>query len=60
MNLYEPIFNLDCVQCDSEPIVGIRDDEGALRCTQLCGACFFGVRLMEDWELWNNQMEGTE
>lgn len=60
MNLYEPIFNLDCVQCDSEPIVGLRDDEGILRCTQLCGCCFFGSRLMEDWELWNLPLEGTE
>lgn len=60
MNLYEPIFNLDCVECDEEPCVGLRDDDGVLRCTQLCGLHFFGDRLMMDWELWNNPIEGTE
>lgn len=58
--MYEPIFNLDCVECDSEPVVGLRDDDGQLRCTQLCGRCFFGDRLMADWELWNDDREATE
>lgn len=60
MNLYEPIFNLDCVECDLEPVVGLRDDDGSLRCTQLCGLHFFGDRTMVDWELWNEPKEATE
>lgn len=55
VNLYEPIFNLDCAECDRTPCVGFRDDEGSLRCTNLCGVCFFGCRLMEDPEEWNSQ-----
>jgi hypothetical protein len=58
--LYEPIFNLDCVQCERTPCVALRDDEGQLQCTQLCGQCFFGDRLMVDPDLWNLQMEATE
>jgi hypothetical protein len=58
--MYEPIFNLECVECDSEPVVGIRDDEGSLRCTHLCGSCFFSDRSMNDWDLWNEPQESTE
>lgn len=58
---FEPIFNLDCVECDNEPVVGIREDEDSpLRCTQLCGLHFFGSRLMIDWELWNLEPDSTE
>jgi len=28
--------------------------------TELCGICFFGDRLMLDWELWNEEREETE
>lgn len=58
--MYEPIFNLECIECGSEPVVGIRDDEGSLRCTHLCGADFFADRLMSDWDLWNTQPDSTE
>jgi hypothetical protein len=58
--VYEPIFNLDCVECSHEPVVGIRDDEGNLRCTHLCGRCFFSDRSMLDWDLWNEPREATE
>lgn len=58
--MYEPIFNLDCVECEHTPVVGIRDDDGQLRCTQLCGMCFFNDRLMLDPDLWNEPLESTE
>jgi hypothetical protein len=58
--MYEPLFNLDCIQCDRTPVVCLEDDEGALRCTQLCGVCFFGNRMMADWDLWNTTQEDTE
>jgi hypothetical protein len=60
MNLYEPIFNLDCIECDRTPCVGLRDDSGNLQCTQLCGQCFFADRLMQDTDLWNSQSDSTE
>lgn len=60
MDQYEPIFNCDCHQCDHSPCVGLRDDDGTLRSTNLCGICFFGDRTMIDWELWNIPCEGTE
>lgn len=58
--LYEPIFDLACSECSRTPCVGFFDDDGRLRCTELCGSCFFGDRLMLDWELWNSDREGTE
>jgi len=58
--MYEPIFNIECVECGAEPVVGIRDDEGSLRCTHLCGPDFFGDRSMADPDLWNNPSESTE
>jgi hypothetical protein len=58
--MYEPLFNLECVQCDREPVVAIRSDEGNLQVTHLCGVCFFNDRLMADWELWNDKPESME
>jgi hypothetical protein len=60
VNLYEPIYNLDCVECDRSPCVGLRDDDGRLQCTQLCGLHFFGCRLMIDPDEWNTSADSTE
>jgi hypothetical protein len=60
VNNFEPIFNLDCTECDRSPVVGVRTDEGNLQCSQLCGVCFWGDRSMDDWELWNIPREATE
>jgi hypothetical protein len=59
--VYEPIWDLDCVECAAQPVVGIRETEdGALRCTGRCGGCFFGARAMRDPEEWNTRPEATE
>jgi hypothetical protein len=58
--IYQAIFDLECRECDRTPVVGILSDEGSLRCTQLCGRCFFADALMDDPEFWNNLPEGTE
>ena len=60
MNLYLPIFDLECRQCDTSPVVGIQDSPESIRSTGLCGCCFFSDRLMVDWELWNDRQEATE
>lgn len=55
---YQPDFTVECSLCDSRPCVVVVDH--ICPDTGLCGCCFFGDRLMIDWEEWNNQPEDTE
>lgn len=57
---YIPVFDIDCSECDNSPCVAMLDDEGNLRCTRLCGICFFGDRIMIDPDLWNDLRGGME
>jgi len=56
--IYHPNFDIDCRECGRLPtviVVGhICPD------TELCGVHFFSDRSMLDYDLWNNQSEGTE
>lgn len=58
--MYVPIWDLECRECDSAPVVGRIDDGGNLRSTGLCGVCFFNDRYMIDWDNWNDTFETTE
>lgn len=60
MVLYEPIYDLECAECEGTPVVGFRDDFFKLRSTGRCGPCFFQDRAMADSDLWNDQQEDTE
>ena len=55
---YHPDFECDCRICGSSPCVVV--DDHPQGDTELCGICFFGDRLMLDWELWNEEREETE
>jgi hypothetical protein len=58
--VYQPIFQLECRECDASPVVGIQRPEGFLEATRLCGRCFFSDRAMVDFELWNARPDSTE
>lgn len=60
MNQYLPIWQSNCGQCDTTPVVGILTPSRQIINTNLCGGHFFGDRLMTDPELWNNHREATE
>ena len=58
--MYQPIFQLECRECDQRPVVGIQRPEGVLESTGLCGTCFFADRAMVEFTLWNDTPESTE
>lgn len=58
MTCYHPDFSAECRLCGSSPCVVVEDH--LQPDTELCGVCFFGDRLMIDWDLWNDQPESTE
>jgi hypothetical protein len=58
--MYQPIFQLECRECDTSPVVGIQRPEGILESTGLCGRCFFSEQLMLDYTLWDLEPESTE
>lgn len=61
MNLFIPIFDLECEVCGDVPCVGINDpDCEGIRSTRVCGPHFFRDRSMRDWTEWNSPKEGTE
>jgi hypothetical protein len=57
---YQPIFCLECRECDASPVVGIQRPDGVLEATGLCGRCFFADRAMIEHSLWNDTPESTE
>ena len=57
---YTPIYQIECATCGAAPVVGIRAPSGVIIVTSLCGAHFFGDRLMMDPERWNEAQEATE
>lgn len=58
--VYCPIYQVECAQCETAPVVGIRSPGGTIICSSLCGPHFFGDRAMNDPERWNTAQEGTE
>jgi hypothetical protein len=58
--MYQPIFQVECMECDATPTVGVQHEKGFLEATKLCGRCFFNDRAMLDYTLWNNQPDSTE
>jgi hypothetical protein len=60
VDLYEPIMQVECTQCTTTPVVGLRAPSGMLISTGLCGPHFFGDRSMIDSDEWNKPQEGTE
>lgn len=58
--MYQPIFQIECSECDATPTVGVQHEKGFLEATKLCGPCFFSDRLMVDYTKWNDRPESTE
>ena len=56
--MYHPDFEAECRICGTSPTVVV--DNHIQGETFLCGVCFFGDRLMMDWEEWNEESESTE
>jgi len=60
METYIPIFGAECNKCGYEPVVGVRQESGAVRSSGLCGPHFFNDRYMTDWSYWNDIRDETE
>lgn len=60
MQQYQPIYNVDCAECDWTTCVGLVDEDGQVTCTNLCGWHFFADKSMQDPDLWNDLREATE
>lgn len=58
--MYQPIFQLECRECDASPVVGVQQPSGVLESTGLCGRCFFADRSMIEVSLWNSEPDSTE
>lgn len=57
-DVFHPDFENECRECGALPTVVVVDHP--VPHTHLCGRHFFADRSMVDWELWNDQVEGTE
>ena len=57
---YIAIYQVECAVCGHSPVVGLRTPGGNITSQGLCGAHFYGDRLMLDPEEWNSQPETTE
>lgn len=55
---FSPCFTAECYVCGASPTVIVVDHVTPQ--TLLCGTHFFNDRTMVDWDLWNDQQEGTE
>jgi hypothetical protein len=53
-----PSFEVRCRICETVPTVVIPGH--AVEVTELCGVCFFGDRIMLDWDLWDEPKDPTE
>lgn len=60
MNCFVTILYRQCEVCERSPVVGVEEESGTVRSTDLCGPCFFGEALMLDPEEWNREQESTE
>jgi hypothetical protein len=58
--MYAVIWQVDCIRCSAQPIVGLENDSGEITSAGLCGPCFFGDRNMLDPDNWNEPKESTE
>jgi hypothetical protein len=56
--VFKPNFDNECRECGAKPTVVVIDHP--IPETDLCGPHFFADRMMLDWQLWNEQPEGTE